>query len=86
VLELAEQVDGQIGDPRVLPSGPAACVSPVEDRLGVSALGDGAEAHGHLLDLVGDRDEDQQEPDQVVAVLRPRSGVGGHAARVVSTW
>ena len=59
------------------------CPETVEDRLGVSALGDGTEAHGHLLDVVGDGDEDQQEPDQVVAVLGAGGRVGRDAARVV---
>src|SRR5256885_3920405 len=41
-----------------------------EYGLREATLGDRAQAYGHLLDVVGDRDEDQQEPDQVVTVLR----------------
>ena len=49
----------------------------------MTALGDGAEAHGHLLDVVGDGDEQQQEPDEVVAVLRAGGRVRGDPAGVV---
>src|SRR5205807_3455137 len=55
----------------------------IEYGLREATLGDRAQAYGHLLDVVGDRDEDQQEPDQVVTVLRPGSGVGCDAARIV---
>src|SRR5438874_8675629 len=55
----------------------------IEYGLRVATLGNGAQAYGHLLDVVGDRYEDQQEPDQVVTVLRPGSGVGCDAARIV---
>ena len=55
----------------------------VEDRLRVTPLGDGAEPHGHLLNVVGDRDQNEQKPDQVVAVLGAGRRVGGDAARVV---
>src|SRR4029077_10817528 len=55
----------------------------IEDGFREATLGDGAQAYGHLLDVVGDGDEEQQEPDQVVAVLRPGSRVGRDAARIV---
>ena len=55
----------------------------VENRLGVAALGDRAQAHRHLLHVIGHRDQQQQEPDQVVAVLGARGRVGGDTAGVV---
>ena len=55
----------------------------VEDGLGVAALGDRAQPDRHLLDVVGDRAQQDQEPDQAVAVLRAGRGIGGDAAGVV---
>src|ERR1700733_9532422 len=55
----------------------------IEDRFRVSALGDGAETHRHLLDVVGDRDQQHQDPDQVVAVLGPGRGIGRNATGIV---
>ena len=55
----------------------------VENRLGVAALGDRAQADCHLLDVVGHRNEQHQEPDQAVAVLGAGRGIGGDAAGIV---
>ena len=55
----------------------------VEDRLGVAALGDGAQPDRHLLDVVRHRHQDDERPEQVEAGLRAGLGVRGDAARVV---
>jgi hypothetical protein len=55
----------------------------VEDRLGVTALGDRAEPHRHFLHVIGDGNQNQQEPDQVEAVFRAGRRIGGNAACVV---
>ena len=56
---------------------------PVEDGLGSAAFRHRAEAHRHLLHVVGGRDQQQQEPDQVVAIFGAGCGIGGDAAGVV---
>jgi hypothetical protein len=56
---------------------------PLVDQPGVADPGDRAEPDHHLLVDDEHRDEQQQHPEQAVAVVLAGLGVGGHAARVV---
>ncbi len=54
-----------------------------ENGLGMAPLGDGAQAHGHLLHVIRHGDEQDQEPDKVVTVLGAGGRIGGDAAGIV---
>ncbi len=55
----------------------------LENGLGVSPLGDGAEADGHLLDIVGRGAQDDEEPEKAVAETGAGRGVGRDPAGVI---
>ena len=71
--------DEQIDDAEHSPE-PA---EPLEDQLGVTHAGHRAEPDHHLLVHDKDRDEQQQDPQQAVAVVLTCLGVGRDASRVV---
>src|SRR6516225_6358249 len=49
----------------------------------MTAFGDDAKPHSHLLDAIGDRSEDHEKPDQVIFVFGSCDRVSGDAASVV---
>ena len=49
----------------------------------MTALGDGAQAHRHLLHEIGHGSENDKEPQKMCPVLRARCSVGSDAASVV---
>ena len=56
----------------------------VEDEFGVSAMGGGAEAHGHFLNDAGhDEGEDDEGKEEADAVAGSGGGIGQHAGAVV---
>ena len=55
----------------------------VKDGLRVTALGHGAQAHGHLLNVVRHRHQNNKRPEQIESGLRPGLGVGRDAPGVV---
>ena len=56
---------------------------PLVDQPGVPHAGDRAEPDHHLLVDDQHRDQQQQHPQQAVAIVLPGLRVGGHPARVV---
>ena len=74
-----EVEDEQVPDAEPAPE-PA---EPLVDQPGVPHPGDRAEPDHHLLVDDQHRDEQQQHPQQAVAVVLPGLRVGGHPARVV---
>ena len=62
---------------------PPELAEPVEDRLRVAALGNRPQTHGHLLHVIGHRNQDDHGPEQAEAGLGPGLGVGGDAPGVV---
>ena len=67
VTRVSQLIDRQVEDREPAPERAEA----VEDGLGVAALGDRAQPHGHLLDVVGHGHQDDEDPEQVEAVLAP---------------
>ena len=56
----------------------------IEDKFGVAAMGDSAEAHGHFLHYEShDESEDDKRNEEADAVARAVGGVGKHAGGVV---
>ena len=55
----------------------------VENRLCVAALGDRAQPHRHFLDEIGHGTQDDEEPQEAIAVPGARCRVRRDAARVV---
>ena len=55
----------------------------IEDRFGVAPLGHRPQPNRHFLDVIGDRPEDHEEPDQRILILCAGRRIGGDAAGVI---
>ncbi len=62
---------------------PPALAKPLVDHGGVAAAGSDAQAHNHLLDEVGDRQQQGENPQQLGAVVGTCLGIGGDGAGIV---
>ncbi len=79
VIRVSQSDEDEVGQREPAPE----LAEGLENGFGVSPLGDGAEADGHLLDVIRGGAQDDEEPDQAVPETGARGGVGRDPAGVI---